>query len=332
MGIPVAKISGRSLGHTGGTIDKLESIKGFKTELSEEEFLDNLAKYKMAITSQTGNLAPADKKIYALRDVTGTVDSIPLIASSIMSKKIASGCDGIVLDVKVGTGAFMKTLDGALALAKTMVGVGKRLGKTTVALVTDMSQPLGNEVGNANEVKEAIEVLKGSGPEDVMTIAISIASYMAVISGLFEKPDEAYGYLTEFIKSGAALEKFAELIRVQGGDTRIICDTSLLPKATNHIEIKATRTGFVNSIDAEDIGLAAMLLGAGRKTVKDSIDYAAGITVNRKVGDGVEKGDNLCILHTNLERWDQAQKLAFRAYTIGDEKPDAVKYIHKVVV
>lgn len=331
LGIPVAKMSGRGLGHTGGTIDKLESIEGFRTELSKEEFINNLNMYNMAIVSQAENLTPADKKIYALRDVTGTVDSIPLIASSIMSKKIASGCDRIVLDVKVGSGAFMKSLDDAVILARTMVDIGKSLGKTTIAIVTDMNQPLGHEVGNANEVREAIEVLKGNGAGDVTAISLTIASYMAVLAGVFPNFESAYKGMGELIESGKALEKFKELVRIQGGNEQITENPDLLPQARKHIEVKASESGFINSIDAESIGVSAMLLGAGRKTKEDKIDPSAGITILRKVGDEVKIGDTLCVLHTNLPEWDDAEKLSKGAFSIKNEKPAPIKYVHEVI-
>jgi len=331
LGIPVAKMSGRGLGHTGGTIDKLESIEGFRTELSKEEFINNLNMYNMAIVSQAENLTPADKKIYALRDVTGTVDSIPLIASSIMSKKIASGCDRIVLDVKVGSGAFMKSLDDAVILARTMVDIGKSLGKTTIAIVTDMNQPLGHEVGNANEVREAIEVLKGNGAGDVTAISLTIASYMAVLAGVFPNFESAYKGMGELIESGKALEKFKELVRIQGGNEQITENPDLLPQARKHIEVKASESGFINSIDAESIGVSAMLLGAGRKTKEDKIDPSAGITILRKDGDEVKIGDTLCVLHTNLPEWDDAEKLSKGAFSIKNEKPAPIKYVHEVI-
>lgn len=331
VGIPVAKMSGRGLGHTGGTIDKLESIEGFKTEISKEEFINNVNKYKMAIVGQSPNLTPADKKIYALRDVTGTVDSIPLIASSIMSKKIASGCDCIVLDVKVGSGAFMKSVDEAVILAKTMVEIGESLGRKTVAVVTDMSQPLGHEVGNANEVKEAIEVLKGYGAEDETTVALTIASHMAVLGGAFSNYESAYTQMRKLIESGEAVEKLKELIRIQGGNPKVVDNPNLLPQAGTHIEIKSSTAGYVNSIDAEDIGVSAMLLGAGRKTRDDSIDFSSGITMIKKVGDWVDKGDTLCILHTNMSDCRDAEELSKNAFVIKDNKPEPIKYVHCII-
>lgn len=250
VGIPVAKMSGRGLGHTGGTIDKLESIEGFKTDLTSEEFISNVNTHKMAIVGQSANLTPADKKIYALRDVTATVDSIPLIASSIMSKKIASGSDAIVLDVKIGSGAFMKSLDEAKELGRTMVDIGKSLNRNTIAVITDMNQPLGHEVGNANEIKEAIDVLKGKGAEDETTVALTIASYMTVLGGAFTDNDTAYKELQMIIKSGKAVEKLKELIKIQGGNPEVVDNPDKLPQAKNHIEVKASSNGYVKSIDA----------------------------------------------------------------------------------
>lgn len=331
VGIPVAKMSGRGLGHTGGTIDKLESIEGFKTELSPEKFISNVNKYKMAIVGQTTNLTPADKKTYALRDVTATVDSIPLIAASIMSKKIASGADAIVLDVKVGSGAFMKHLDEATELAKTMVEIGKSLNRKTVAVVTDMSQPLGHEVGNANEVKEAIEVLKGNGAEDEVKVALTIASYMTVLGGAFKDFDTAYKELENIIKSGKAVEKLKEFIKIQGGNPDVVDNPEKLPQAKYHVEVKADQDGYVYTMEAEKIGVAAMLLGAGRKTKEDKIDFAAGITMVKKVGEEVKKGDTLCLLHTNMNDCSEAQQVALKAYTIKKEKPEQIKYIYEII-
>ena len=331
VGVPVAKMSGRGLGHTGGTIDKLESMEGFKVELTEEEFINNVNVYKMAITGQSANLVPADKKIYALRDVTATIDSIPLIASSIMSKKIASGADAIVLDVKVGKGAFMKSLEDARALAHTMVNIGKELNRNTIAIITNMDQPLGREVGNTNEIVEAIKVLRGQGSEDETTIALTIASYMCVLGGAFKDFDKAYKELEDLIHSGKAIEKFKELVRIQGGDPSIVDEVNRLPGAKYHIEVKAEISGYVTELDAQAIGISAMLLGAGRKTKADNIDYAAGITLNKKIGNEVEKGDTLCILHTNKEDVDQAKLRALNAYKIGKEKPILKKYIFDII-
>ncbi|HYE83834.1 MAG TPA: pyrimidine-nucleoside phosphorylase [Clostridia bacterium] len=331
LGIPIAKMSGRGLGHTGGTIDKLEAIEGFKTELTREEFIKNVNTFKMAISGQSGNLTPADKKLYALRDVTATVDSIPLIASSIMSKKIASGSDAIVLDVKVGSGAFMKSVDEAIVLAKTMVEIGKSLNRKTVAVVTDMSQPLGHEVGNSNEIIEAIEVLKGNGAEDETQVALTIASYMAILGGAFEEFDKAYSTLQEIIKSGKAIEKLKEFIKVQGGNSEVVDNTELLPRAKYHIEVKANESGYVNAIDAEKIGISAMLLGAGRATKEDKIDFSAGITMVKKVGEPVNKGDCICVLHTNHTETTDAIIKVQDAFIINETPLKAIKYIYDII-
>jgi len=331
VGVPVAKMSGRGLGHTGGTIDKLESIKGFRTDLSRDEFIANVNKYKMAIVGQSPNLTPADKKIYALRDVTGTVDSIPLIASSIMSKKIAAGSDAIVLDVKVGSGAFMKSFDEAKVLAETMVQIGKSLNKRTIAIITDMSEPLGHEVGNANEIKEAIDVLKGKGAEDETTVALTIASYMTILGGAFPDFDTAYREMEKIIKSGRAIEKLKELVRIQGGDPEFVDNPDKLPKARTSYCLKSKQRGYVTAINAEKIGIAAMLLGAGRKTKDDKIDFAAGITIMKKTGDRVEAGDTLCILHTNKDDFEDAKYLAESAFSFGNEGIAKRKYVYEVI-
>lgn len=331
LGIPVAKMSGRGLGHTGGTIDKLESIPGFRTELDEDTFINNVNKYKMAIVGQSANLTPADKKTYALRDVTATVDSIPLIASSIMSKKIASGADAIVLDVKVGSGAFMKSLDMAKELAKTMVDIGKSLNRNTIAVITNMDQPLGHEVGNASEVKEAIKVLKGQGAEDETTVALTIAANMAVLGGAYKDFAEAYNKLQNIIYNGKAIDKLKEFIKIQGGDERIVDNLDLLPTAKFNIEIKADKTGFISSVKADDIGIVAMQLGAGRKTKTDKIDFAAGVTIVKKIGDKVNKNDTICILHTNIEDTQNTEILAKAAFDISENKPEKIKYVYETI-
>lgn len=331
MGVPVAKMSGRGLGHTGGTIDKLESIEGFRIELTAEEFIHNVNTYKMAITGQTGNLTPADKKTYALRDVTATVDSIPLIAASVMSKKIASGADAIVLDVKVGSGAFMKSIDDARLLAREMVDIGNSLGRKTIAVISDMSQPLGHEVGNANEIREAISVLKGLGSEDETKVALTISAYMCMLGGAFASFDTAYAELEKLIKSGKAIEKLKELVRIQGGNPEIVDHPELLPKPEYHTEVKAPYDGYVSLIEADSIGISAMLLGAGRRTKEDKIDYSAGITMVKKVGDLVKAGETLCILHSNLKDTSEAEKVAAEAYTISNQKPEKINYIYDVI-
>ncbi len=330
-GIPVAKMSGRGLGHTGGTIDKLESIPGFNTSLTPEEFINNVNKYKMAIIGQTANLTPADKKTYALRDVTGTINSIPLIAASIMSKKIASGADAIVLDVKAGSGAFMKTLEEARLLAETMVQIGRNVGVKTVAVITNMDQPLGHEVGNFNEVKEAVEILSGRGAEDEVEVALTIASHMAVLGGAFQDFNTAWDRLREILCSGKALEKFLELVKAQGGDPGFVARRDSIHVAEFNIEIKSKSSGFVDSIAAQEIGRAAMLLGAGRKTKEDKIDFSAGVTMVRKTGEKVSAGDTLCILHTNLKDFSEASKAAEDAYCIKTAAPAPLKYVYDVI-
>lgn len=330
-GVPVAKMSGRGLGHTGGTIDKLEAIEGFKTNLARDEFLHNVNTYKMALAGQSANLTPADKKIYALRDVTATVDSVPLIAASVMSKKIASGADAIVLDVKVGSGAFMKSLSEAKELAYTMVEIGKSLHRKTIAIVTDMSQPLGHEVGNANEVKEAIEVLKGKGAQDLTAVSITIAAYMAVLGGAYSDFNIACSALEQVIKSGMAIEKLKQLIEIQGGNPCVIDNPDRLPQAKNHVEVKSLKSGYVTAINAEAIGIAAMILGAGRKKKEDQIDYSAGLTIVKKIGDKVSAGDTICVLHTNFDQYEEAEVMVISSFLISDTKPAPINYIYEVI-
>lgn len=331
LGIKVAKMSGRGLGHTGGTIDKLESIPGFNTSISMEQFISNVNSHGMAIVGQTANLVPADKKLYALRDVTATVDSIPLIASSIMSKKIASGSDAIVLDVKVGSGAFMKTIEDARTLAKAMVGIGKNLGRRTIAILSNMDEPLGSEIGNANEVREAILTLKGEAETDLINVACAIAAQMAVAGGAFTDVSEAERAVMELITSGKAVDKLAELVEIQGGDKRVIYDPELLPKAGFMIPVVSEKAGYVHSIMAEEIGTAAMLLGAGRETKEDEVDHSAGITLKKKVGNRVEKGDVLCMLMTNRDNHDAALLKAHEAYVVTEVPPNKVPYILDVI-
>ena len=331
LGIPVVKMSGRGLGHTGGTIDKLESIEGFDISLSMEKFMENVNTYKMAIVGQTGDLTPADKKLYALRDVTATVDSIPLIASSIMSKKIASGSDAIVLDVKVGNGAFMKTLEDARALAKAMVSIGRGLGRDTVAVLTNMNEPLGKEVGNANEVREAIKTLKGEGMQDLVNVSVTIAGHMAVLGGAFDSVEDAEKAIRENMKNGKALEMLKTLVKIQGGNVSQIENPDLLPAAKISVPVISKKKGFVHEIKAEEIGTSAMLLGAGRETKEDVIDYAAGITLQKKVGDEVNEGDVLCTLLTNRENYQDAYDKAQEAYDIADERPEHIPFILDVI-
>ncbi|TIC98571.1 putative pyrimidine-nucleoside phosphorylase [Staphylococcus epidermidis FS1] len=293
VGVPVAKMSGRGLGHTGGTIDKLESVKGFNVEISEKDFIKLVNDNQIAVIGQSGNLTPADKKLYALRDVTGTVNSIPLIASSIMSKKIAAGADAIVLDVKTGSGAFMKTLDDAEALAHAMVRIGNNVGRNTMAIISDMSQPLGNAIGNALELKEAIATLKGNGPKDLTELVLTLGSQMVVLAEQATSLDEARQMLIDAIKSGKALNKFKTFLSNQGGDDSIVDSPEKLPSAKYQVEFKAKKDGYITAIIANEIGIASMMLGAGRQTKEDVIDLGVGIVLNKKVGEHVEKGENI---------------------------------------
>ncbi|EFA87236.1 pyrimidine-nucleoside phosphorylase [Staphylococcus epidermidis SK135] len=282
VGVPVAKMSGRGLGHTGGTIDKLESVKGFNVEISEKDFIKLVNDNQVAVIGQSGNLTPADKKLYALRDVTGTVNSIPLIASSIMSKKIAAGADAIVLDVKTGSGAFMKTLDDAEALAHAMVRIGNNVGRNTMAIISDMSQPLGNAIGNALELKEAIATLKGNGPKDLTELVLTLGSQMVVLAEQATSLDEARQMLIDAIKTGKALNKFKTFLSNQGGDDSIVDSPEKLPSAKYQVEFKAKKDGYITEIIANEIGVASMMLGAGRQTKEDVIDLGVGIVLNKK--------------------------------------------------
>lgn len=331
VGVPVAKMSGRGLGHTGGTLDKLESIKGFHIEMTKEEFVNNVNTHKLSVAGQTGNLAPADKKLYALRDVTATVDSIPLIAGSIMSKKLASGADGIVLDVKTGSGAFMKKLEDSEALAREMVNIGNNLGRNTVAVISDMNQPLGFEVGNANEVREACQVLQGENIEDLRLLSLELASHMTVLAGAFDDFDSAYKTLEQNLQNGKAFESFRTLVKAQGGDVSVIDDLSKLPQAKYHIEVTANQDGYVAEIDAESIGVAAMYLGAGRATKDDQINHGVGITLKKKVGDQVTKGETLVVLHSDEEEPTNSIDKINEAYTLSEQARDKHQLIYKVI-
>ncbi|MCP2239774.1 pyrimidine-nucleoside phosphorylase [Thermoanaerobacterium thermosaccharolyticum] len=298
-GAPVAKMSGRGLGHTGGTIDKLESIPGMRVELSEKEFIDNVNKHGIAVVGQSSNLTPADKKLYALRDVTATVDSIPLIASSIMSKKIASGADGIVLDVKVGRGAFMKDIESAKKLANLMVEIGNSVGRKTIAHVTNMDEPLGLAIGNSLEVVEAIDVLKGNGSKDLLDVCMVLGADMLTIAGVAKNTDEAKKMMEEALTSGKALEKFKEFIKAQGGDERIVDDLSLLPQAKYVESWIADEDLYIKDLYALDLGLIAMRLGAGRSTKEDTIDLSVGIMLGGKIGDFIKKGQPIATVYAN---------------------------------
>ncbi|WP_026051051.1 pyrimidine-nucleoside phosphorylase [Clostridium tunisiense] len=332
LGVPVAKMSGRGLGHTGGTIDKLESFKGFSVEMPREKFINNVNNIKIAVGGQTGELAPADKKLYALRDVTGTVDNVSLIASSIMSKKIAAGADCIVLDVKVGEGAFMKTPEAAQELAAEMVSIGTNVGRKTVAIISDMDQPLGLGIGNALEVEEAINTLKGNGPKDLVELCLTLGSYMVTLAGAAKNVEEARAKLEETITSGAAIAKLKEFVKAQGGDTACIDDTNLLPKAKYIIPVLADKDGVVEKIHAESIGLIAMELGAGRATKDSVIDLAVGIVLNKKRGEQVVKGDVIAYIHSNDENnIEKAKKDILNNYVISPNYVDNIPLIHHIV-
>lgn len=330
-GVPVAKMSGRGLGHTGGTLDKLEAIEGFHIELTKEQFVQQVNDLKLAVIGQSGNLTPADQKIYALRDVTATVDSIPLIASSIMSKKIAAGADAIVLDVKSGDGAFMKTMEDSKALAEAMVAIGNQVGRNTMAIISDMSQPLGNAIGNALEVKEAIETLQGKGPEDLTELCLVLGSQMVVLGGQAKTLEEARGLLKEVIENGKALALFGDLIEAQGGNPEVVKDVSLLPKARYEIPVVAEKSGYVTKIEADDLGIAAMLLGAGRATKEDQIDLAVGIVLHKKVGDYVEAGEALVTLHANQEDVSASRDLVLQHISLGDEKVSPAPLVGELI-
>ena len=330
VGVPVAKMSGRGLGHTGGTIDKLESVKGFNVEISEKDFIKLVNDNQVAVIGQSGNLTPADKKLYALRDVTGTVNSIPLIASSIMSKKIAAGADAIVLDVKTGSGAFMKTLDDAEALAHAMVRIGNNVGRNTMAIISDMSQPLGNAIGNALELKEAIATLKGNGPKDLTELVLTLGSQMVVLAEQAESLDEARQMLIDAIKTGKALNKFKTFLSNQGGDDSIVDSPEKLPSAKYQVEFKAKKDGYITEIIANEIGVASMMLGAGRQTKEDVIDLGVGIVLNKKVGEHVEKGENILTIHTNTKKIDDILNKLDNSITI-ESKGEAPTLIHKII-
>lgn len=330
LGVPVAKMSGRGLGHTGGTIDKLEAVEGFHVELSDESFIQNVNEHQIAVIGQTGNLTPADKKIYALRDVTGTVNSIPLIASSIMSKKIAAGADAIVLDVKTGNGAFMKTVEEAEALAHAMVQIGNQVGRQTMAIISDMSQPLGYAIGNALELKEAIDTLKGEEPEDLTELVLTLGAQMVVLAQKAETLDEARQKLQEVIDNGKALEKFKTFLDIQGGDASVVDDPTRLPQAQYQIELPAKKSGVVSEIVANEIGIASMMLGAGRQTKEDQIDLAVGLKLHKKVGDTVSEGESLLTIYANRENVEDVKQKLYDNIAIQDTttSPDL---IYKVI-
>jgi pyrimidine-nucleoside phosphorylase len=331
-GVKVAKLSGRGLGFTGGTIDKLESIAGFSTELTVERFVQLVNQSGLAVMGQTSDLTPADKQLYGLRDVTATVDSIPLIASSIMSKKLATGSDAIVLDVKTGAGAFMKSEEDSIRLAEAMVEIGTQVGRKTVALITDMSQPLGYAVGNALEVKEAMETLQGKGPSDLTELSLALGAQMLVLAEKTSNENEAKQILRNCMEDGSAVQKFKEFITNQQGDASVADDYHKLPQASEQIAIVAENNGFVQAIEADEVGLSAMLLGAGRAKKGDVIDHAVGLVLHKKIGDRVEAGDQLVTMHVNnkqnLPEVEQKLKSAIR---LSDQPVEVPVLLRKTI-
>ncbi|EEL38815.1 Pyrimidine-nucleoside phosphorylase [Bacillus toyonensis] len=331
LGVPVAKMSGRGLGHTGGTIDKLEAVPGFHVEIENDEFMRLVNENKIAVIGQSGNLTPADKKLYALRDVTATVNSIPLIASSIMSKKIAAGADAIVLDVKTGAGAFMKTDEDAKRLAEAMVRIGNNVGRNTMAVISDMSQPLGEAIGNALEVQEAIDTLQGKGPKDLEELCLTLGSQMVYLAGQASSLEDAREKLIEVMNNGKALESFKTFLSAQGGDASVVDDPSKLPQAQFKIEVEAKEDGYVSEIVADEIGTAAMLLGAGRATKESEIDLAVGLMLRKKVGDSVRKGDSLVTIYANRENVEDVKAKIYENMKISKEHVDAPTLVHGIV-
>ena len=330
-GIPVAKMSGRGLGHTGGTIDKLESFPGFSTEISTEKFIENVNKIGIAIMGQTADLAPADKKLYALRDVTATVDNMSLIASSIMSKKLAAGADAIVLDVKTGSGAFMKTLPEAKALAEEMTKIGNNAGRKTVAVVSDMDQPLGCAVGNALEVKEAIDTLNGRGPKDFVELVMTLGAQMLIVGGKAEDEKEARSMLQKTIDDRSALKKLAEFVEAQGGDSAAVYNANLLPRAPIVEPVFVQDSGYIEHIECDEIGICSLMLGGGRETKDSEIDLSVGIVLTKKVGEYVEQGDFIAYIHGNdHEKIRAVKKRLLNAYTFSMQKPDKTKLIKEI--
>jgi pyrimidine-nucleoside phosphorylase len=331
LGVPVAKMSGRGLGHTGGTIDKLEAVPGFHVEIDNEQFIELVNKNKLAVIGQSGNLTPADKKLYGLRDVTATVNSIPLIASSIMSKKIAAGADAIVLDVKTGAGAFMKTPEEAEELANAMVKIGNAVGRNTMAVISDMSQPLGLAIGNALEIKEAIDTLNGKGPKDLEELCLTLGSHMVYLAKKASSLEEAREMLKDAISSGKALETLKVFLKAQGGDDSVVDNPENLPQAAHTFELTADEDGYVSEIIADEIGTAAMILGAGRATKESEIDLAVGLMLNKKVGDQVSKGDSLVTIYSNTENVEDVKNRIRSAYTISKNAVDAPPLIYKEI-
>ena len=332
VGVPVAKMYGRGLGHTGGTIDKLESVAGFHVEIENDEFIDLVNKNKLAVIGQSGNLTPADKRLYALRDVTATVNSIPLIASSIMSKKIAAGADCIVLDVKTGAGAFMKTLADSRELAKAMVGIGNNVGRKTMAIISDMSQPLGYAIGNALEVKEAIDTLKGKGPKDLTELCLTLGSYMVYLAEKADSLEAARKLLEGAIGDGSALAAMKLFLTAQGGDGSVVDDPAKLPQANYTFELPAKEDGYVAEIVADAVGLAAMLLGAGRATKESVIDLAVGLVLRKKIGDKVKKGESLVTIHSNFANVDDVIEKLYENIKLSENAVKAPKLIYEQIM
>lgn len=331
-GVPVAKMSGRGLGHTGGTLDKFESIPGFQVDMTAGQFVDKVKQHGIAICSQNNKLVPADKKLYALRDVTGTVDNISLIASSVMSKKLACGADAIVIDLKVGDGAFIKTISDAEKLANIMISTAKKMNRKLIAVITGMEEPLGFAVGNALEVKEAIDTLRGHGPEDLTTLCLELGSYMLTLAGRTHSHKEGIDLLKSLILNGKAFEKFIELVASQEGDINVVKDMDLLPKATLTYEYKSKSAGYISHLSAMDIGLASVKLGAGRETKESPIDHSAGIVLTQKVGALVNVGDTLAILHANNAAFfEKAEEYMDVAYTFSETKPFKEPLIFKTI-
>ncbi|MFR0617404.1 pyrimidine-nucleoside phosphorylase [Limosilactobacillus mucosae] len=330
LGIPVPMISGRGLGHTGGTLDKLEAIPGFQVELSEQDFIKQVAEEKLAIVGATRDVAPADKKIYALRDVTDTVDSIPLIASSIMSKKLASGTDALVIDVKTGAGAFMKTEDSAVKLAKALVAIGKQAGLKCEAVISDMNQPLGSKIGNTLEIEETLDLLKGKGPKDLLELVLELGSRMVVMGQQAASLAEARAKLEQTIADGSALARFKAMIKAQHGDPNVVDDYSLMPHAKYQIEYPAQKGGVIGKLTADEIGMASMLMGGGRQKADDQLDYAVGIELHKKIGDSVQKGESIMTIWSNREDIDDVKELLDQAVAIK-ESAQQPTLIHETI-
>lgn len=330
LGIPVPMISGRGLGHTGGTLDKLEAIPGFQVELSEQDFIKQVAEEKLAIVGATRDVAPADKKIYALRDVTDTVDSIPLIASSIMSKKLASGTDALVIDVKTGAGAFMKTEDSAVKLAKALVAIGKQAGLKCEAVISDMNQPLGSKIGNTLEIEETLDLLKGKGPKDLLELVLELGSRMVVMGQQAASLAEARAKLEQTIADGSALARFKAMIKAQHGDPNVVDDYSLMPHAKYQIEYLAQKDGVIAKLTADEIGMASMLMGGGRQKADDQLDYAVGIELHKKIGDSVQKGESIMTIWSNREDIDDVKGLLDQAVAI-EESAQQPTLIHETI-